>query len=193
RPSEPDWAGGLREAWTPGPKGAEDRLDTFLEERAVEYPGDRDRPDKDGTSALSPHLHFGEISPRQIWHRTLGAGQGKGDSGREAFLRELIWREFSHHLLHHWPHIADAPFNPSYSDFPWRDDPEGLRAWQKGKTGYPIVDAGMRQLWHTGWMHNRVRMIVASFLTKHLLIPWQNGARWFWDTLVDADLANNSA
>lgn len=195
RPTEPDWAGGLRDNWKQGAHEASTRLETFLEEGVCTYPADRDRPDRVGTSTLSPYLHFGEISPRQVWHRTrlwadIHAEAGKGSN---AFLRELIWREFSYHLLHHFPHIADAPFNPVFGDFPWRDDAQALRAWQRGLTGYPIVDAGMRQLWQTGWMHNRVRMIVASFLTKHLLIPWQDGARWFWDTLVDSDLANNSA
>ena len=194
-PTKPDWTGGLRETWTPGAGGAKERLKTFLDERAQTYGGDRDRPDRAGTSALSPHLHFGEISPRQIWNATMQASakSGVGDAGRTAFLRELIWREFSYHLLHHWPHIPEVPFNEAFGDFPWRDDLESLTAWQRGQTGYPIVDAGMRQLWHTGWMHNRVRMIVASFLTKHLLIHWREGAAWFWDTLVDADLANNSA
>ncbi len=195
QPTKPDWAGGLRETWQPGARGALDRLDTFLEERAETYPNDRDRPDRSGTSGLSPHLHFGEISPRQIWQRTLRASQDakSGDKGRVAYLRELIWREFSYHLLHHWPEIPSEPFNKTFGAFPWRDDPESLNKWQRGQTGYPIVDAGMRELWHTGWMHNRVRMIVASFLTKHLLIHWRQGAEWFWDTLVDADLANNSA
>ncbi len=195
RPANPDWAGGLKEHWQPGSDGAKDRLETFLTERATTYPSDRDRPDREGTSALSPHLHFGEISPRQIWRQTMKASaeSGTGDSGRTAFLREIIWREFSHHLLHHWPQISEAPFNATFKRFPWRSDEQSLDAWQRGTTGYPIVDAGMRQLWHTGWMHNRVRMIAASFLTKHLLIHWQEGARWFWDTLVDADLANNSA
>ncbi len=125
--------------------------------------------------------------------RHAAAGANGADRGPEAFLRELVWREFSYHLLHHWPEIPEIPFNPSFAAFPWRKDEAALEAWQRGRTGYPIVDAGMRQLWHTGWMHNRVRMIVASFLTKHLLVSWQDGARWFWDTLVDADLANNSA
>jgi deoxyribodipyrimidine photo-lyase len=195
RPAAPDWAEGLRQAWRPGAAEAKARLEAFLEERVAAYAEDRDRPDRDGTSALSPHLHFGEISPRQVWQRTRHlAGSGDGaDQGPIAFLRELVWREFSYHLLHHWPQIAAAPFNPDFAAFPWQGDQRALTAWQKGRTGYPIVDAGMRQLWCTGWMHNRVRMIVASFLTKHLLVPWQDGARWFWDTLVDADLANNSA
>ncbi len=195
RPTSPDWAEGLRKAWRPGAAGAQARLKTFLEERVAAYDENRDRPDLDGTSALSPHLHFGEISPRQIWQSThhAAAGANGADRGSVAYLRELVWREFSYHLLHHWPEIPDIPFNKDFAAFPWRNDDASLEAWRRGRTGYPIVDAGMRQLWHTGWMHNRVRMIVASFLTKHLLLPWQDGARWFWDTLVDADLANNSA
>jgi deoxyribodipyrimidine photo-lyase len=195
RPSAPDWAKGLRDYWKPGSDEASARLDSFLENGLSTYPENRDRPDRPGTSTLSPYLHFGEISPRQVWHRARLWADVHADAGRDSttYLRELIWREFSYHLLHHFPGIVEAPFNPGFSDFPWRQDAQALKAWQRGLTGYPIVDAGMRQLWRTGWMHNRVRMIVASFLTKHLLIPWQEGARWFWDTLVDADLANNSA
>jgi len=195
RPATPNWAEGFEGRWTPGSEGAQARLELFLEEAVAAYPEERDRPDREGTSALSPHLHFGEISPRQLWHETEAVTQGNGTKakGGASFLREVIWREFSYHLLHHWPEIPAAPFNPSFETFPWQENDVALRAWQKGRTGYPIVDAGMRQLWQTGWMHNRVRMIVASFLTKHLLIPWQEGACWFWDTLVDADLANNSA
>jgi deoxyribodipyrimidine photo-lyase len=146
----------------------------------------RDLPACRGTSRLSPHLHWGEISPRQLWH------QGRGMRGSEAFLRQLVWREFAHHLLHHFPHTAEEPLRPQFASFPWDGDPDLLVAWQKGQTGYPLVDAGMRELWHTGWMHNRVRMVSASFLVKHLLLPWQLGAAWFWDTLVDASLANNT-
>ena len=195
RPTAPDWAQGLRARWRPGGAGAKARLEAFLDERLAGYAHDRDRPDRDGTSSLSAHLHFGEISPRQVWHgvrHLADAGRGE-DGGGEAFLRELVWREFSTHLLAHWPDIAEQPFDPKFAAFAWREDAAALEAWQRGETGYPMVDAGMRQLWRTGWMHNRVRMVVASFLTKHLLIPWQAGARWFWDTLVDADLANNSA
>ena len=190
RPKSPDWAAGLREAWQPGSESAEDRLANFLEGPIGDYARDRDRPDRLGTSSLSPHLHFGEVSPRQVWHQVHLQAEGNGG---QAFLRELIWREFSYHLLNHWPVITEQAFNPTFANFPWQDDAWGLGAWQRGETGYPIVDAGMRQLWATGWMHNRVRMVVASFLTKHLLISWNEGARWFWDTLVDADLANNSA
>lgn len=194
-PVRPDWAGGLRESWQPGEDGAQDRLSTFLSAPVDHYPERRDRPDRQGTSRLSPHLHFGEISPHQVWHAAQGvsAGETRAARGASAFIRQLGWREFSYHLLHHWPDLPEAPFRPVFSEFPWRRDEQALRAWQRGKTGYPIVDAGMRELWHTGWMHNRVRMLVASVLVKHLLIPWQDGEAWFWDTLVDADLANNAA
>lgn len=189
-----DWAAGIREAWEPGCIGARKRLDDFIERGAAHYDAGRDRPDHDGTSRLSPHLHFGEISPRRVWQAVMGrAGSlAKLARGREVYLKELGWREFAHHLLYHFPHTADAPLREQFADFPWEYDRKGLKAWQRGQTGYPIVDAGMRQLWHTGWMHNRVRMIVASFLTKDLRIAWQTGAKWFWDTLVDADLANNT-
>jgi deoxyribodipyrimidine photo-lyase len=192
RPSRPDWAGGLREAWQPGEAGASARLEAFLASALHRYESLRNRPDLPGTSCLSPHLHWGEISPASVWHAAVASGAAQGASV-EAFLRELLWREFSHHLLWHRPEMPEAPLKPAFAAFPWRNDPAALRAWQKGRTGYPIVDAGMRQLWHSGWMHNRVRMITASFLVKHLLIPWQEGAAWFWDTLVDADLAANSA
>ncbi|MDH3701883.1 MAG: DNA photolyase family protein, partial [Alphaproteobacteria bacterium] len=194
-PVAPNWAGGLRETWTPGEDAAKARLDTFIHDAMGRYATDRDIPGVTGTSRLSPHLHFGEIGPRQCWHRVrhaLGSG-GNGHTGGEAFLRELGWREFSTHLLHHWPTLPDQPFRADFAKFPWRDDEASVAAWQRGRTGYPIVDAGMRELWHTGWMHNRVRMVAASFLIKHLLIPWQRGEAWFWDTLVDADLANNAA
>ena len=195
RPSGLGWTKGLCNHWKQGSDQASTILNLFLEKGVRTYPEDRDRPDREGTSILSPYLHFGEISPRQVWHQTRLRSNVRPDlnKGSNAYLRELIWREFSFHLLHHFPKIADEPFNPAFKSFAWKDDVQALSAWQKGMTGYPIVDAGMRQLWQTGWIHNRVRMIVASFLTKHLLIPWQDGARWFWDTLVDADLANNSA
>lgn len=196
QPDAPDWSSGLAATWTPGEAGALARLKTFLGTPLATYGSDRDRPGTQGTSRLSPHLHFGEISPRQVWHavqsRSASKG-GKADAGAESFLRELLWREFSAHLLFHWPHIAHSPFRNEFTTFPWREDGASLNAWQQGETGYPIVDAGMRELWTTGWMHNRVRMVAASFLVKHLLMPWQDGAEWFWDTLVDADLANNSA
>jgi deoxyribodipyrimidine photo-lyase len=191
-----DWAGGLRKAWRPGSAGAADLLKRFLKEALVNYGEARNRPDLAGTSRLSPHLHFGEISPRQIWHavrrqadlENIPESTWRGGQ----FLAEIGWREFAHHLLYHFPHTAEQPLRREFARFPWRKDAGRLKAWQQGRTGYPIVDAGMRELWTTGWMHNRVRMIVASFLVKDLLISWQDGARWFWDTLVDADLAQNT-
>jgi deoxyribodipyrimidine photo-lyase len=191
-----DWAAGLRAAWQPGEHGANAQLERFLDEGLTHYTDDRNRPDRVGSSRLSPHLHFGEIGPRQVWHavqtraaldRTAGTA-----GGADGYLRQIGWREFAHHLLFHFPHTTDAPLREAFARFPWNEDASALRAWQRGRSGYPIVDAGMRELWATGWMHNRVRMIVASFLVKDLLLPWQAGARWFWDTLVDADLANNT-
>ncbi len=191
-----DWAAGLRAAWQPGEVGAEVQLERFVADGIGGYASERDRPDHDGVSQLSPHLHFGEISPRRIWHEVERAADLPGAStsaqGAEAYLRQLVWREFAHHLLFHFPHTAEQPLRPEFAAFPWREDVSALKAWQRGRTGYPLVDAGMRQLWRTGWMHNRVRLVAASFLVKHLLIPWQVGAAWFWDTLVDADLANNT-
>jgi deoxyribodipyrimidine photo-lyase len=184
---EVDWAGGLAAEWTPGEPGAGERLERFLEQPVARYAAARDLPAVEGTSRLSPHLHFGEIGPRQVWHEIHGRG-----IQADRYLTELGWREFAHHLLHHFPSTPEQPLRPEFERFPWRDDPDGLRAWQRGRTGFPLVDAGLRQLWETGWMHNRVRMVAASFLVKDLLIPWQQGARWFWDTLVDADLANNT-
>ncbi len=195
-PTKPDWAKGLREHWQPGEQGARNLLNRFIDEGLSNYAEGRDRPDKTFTSRLSPHLHWGEISPQQVWHTARGAiarAEGALDGNGEKFLKEILWREFSYHLLHHWPDFPDQPFKKEYADFPWSQDAKALAKWQTGQTGYPIVDAGMRELWHTGLMHNRVRMIVASFLIKDLLIPWQTGERWFWDTLVDADIASNSA
>ncbi len=188
------WDGGLRASWQPGEAGAQARLRRFLDEAIGGYRERRDFPGEIGTSKLSPHLHFGEISPRQIRAAIEGADPGRATWRDNAafYLRELGWREFSHHLLYHFPGTAQAPLNPRFLDFPWREDTRDLRAWQQGQTGIPIVDAGMRELWHSGWMHNRVRMVVASFLTKNLRLHWLHGARWFWDTLVDADLANNT-
>jgi deoxyribodipyrimidine photo-lyase len=177
-----DWACGLRETWSPGEAAASRQMKQFRKSALSAYSIERDRPDHRGTSRLSPHLHFGEISARQIWH----------SMDAEAFLRQIAWREFSHHLLFHFPHTPQEPQRSEFRSFPWRIDANALAAWTRGKTGYPLVDAGMRELWHTGWMHNRVRMLTASFLVKHLMIPWQEGAAWFWDTLVDADLANNT-
>lgn len=196
QPEKPDWASGLAATWTPGEASALTRLDAFVKKALATYGTDRDQPGKGGTSRLSPHLHFGEISPRQLWHAVKSAAvkkKGKTRAGAESFLRELLWREFSAHLLFHWPHITHSPFRNNFAAFPWRKDEPGLKAWQQGNTGYPIVDAGMRELWATGWMHNRVRMIAASFLVKDLLVPWQRGEEWFRDTLVDADPANNAA
>jgi deoxyribodipyrimidine photo-lyase len=194
-PTKPDWAGGLRETWTPGEAGAHARLETFLEEAVATYHDDRERPDREATSRLSPHLRFGEISPAICWHAAQAFGDNTAGTrkGVEKFVKELAWREFSYHLLHNFPALPDAPFRPEFARFGWRDAPDELSRWQRGQTGYPIVDAGMRELWATGWMHNRVRMIVASFLTKDLLVPWQQGEAWFWETLVDADLASNAA
>ena len=188
-PRSPDWAGGLREAWVPGEQAATARLEAFLEEGLTNYHQLRDRPDLLGTSRLSPYLANGEISLRTCWHAVRMREPG---GGQEAFLRELAWREYSQHLLYHRPDLAEAPYRPDFRRLKWRRDEAGLEAWTRGRTGYPMVDAGMRQLWSCGWMHNRVRMITASFLTKHLLLPWQMGEEWFWDTLVDADLASNA-
>ena len=196
-PSAPDWAGGLRDAWTPGEAGAKARLESFLDEGLAHYQDGRNRPDKPYVSRLSPHLHWGELSPGQVWYATELAAERSGDkktrSAAWSFLRELGWRDFSYNLLFHWPTLPDENWKPAFDDFPWADDPEGMEAWRRGRTGYPIVDAGIRQLWATGYMHNRVRMIAGSFLIKDLLVHWREGARWFWDTLVDADLASNSA
>jgi len=190
------WAGGMRATWQPGELGASAGLKKFIAGAFDDYAERRNHPDVTGTSRISPHLHFGEISPRQVWHglrkmaarRKLPVAKWRGSQ----FLAEIGWREFAHHLLYHFPHTPIEPLRADFKKFPWRKNAAWLRAWQKGRTGYPIVDAGMRELWTTGWMHNRVRMIVASFLAKDLLLSWQEGARWFWDTLVDADLAQNT-
>ncbi len=191
-----NWAGGLHFAWQPGECGAAANLSRFMDSAFDDYSEQRNRPDAAGTSRLSPHLHFGEISPRQVWHGLSKMAAIRGlpiEKWRHSqFLAELGWREFAHHLLYHFPHTPTEPLRADFNKLPWRMDPAHMSAWQKGLTGYPIVDAGMRELWTTGWMHNRVRMVVASFLVKDLLIPWQEGARWFWDTLVDADLAQNT-
>ena len=194
-PTQPDWAEGLRNNWTPGEFGAHSRLEAFLGTALTAYASGRDRPDQENTSRLSPHLHFGEVSPAAVWHtvKSWSASQGYEGKGLEVFLKELVWREFSAHLLCHFHQLPSEPLRTQFKAFPWSDDPVRLQAWQQGQTGFPIVDAGMRQLWHTGWMHNRVRMITASFLIKDLLIHWREGEAWFWDTLVDADLASNAA
>jgi deoxyribodipyrimidine photo-lyase len=194
-PTRPDWAGGLRDTWTPGELAAQQRLETFLQSGVAGYATRRDRPDHDATSRLSPHLRFGEISPRQVWHAAhFALAERPALSGdMEKFLSELGWREFCRHLLFDVPDLSTRNLQPSFDAFPWRHDEGALAAWQRGRTGYPIVDAGMRELWHTGVMHNRVRMVAASFLVKHLLIDWREGEKWFWDTLVDADPASNPA
>ncbi|RMF74344.1 MAG: deoxyribodipyrimidine photo-lyase [Acidobacteria bacterium] len=188
------WDEGLEDCWTPGRSGALARLERFLEHGLARYRDERDRPAAEAVSRLSPHLRFGEIGAREVWHavRRHQAREGLADEVVEPFLRQLAWREFGAHLLYHFPHTIDEPLDRRFGSFPWRHDEAALAAWSRGRTGYPIVDAGMRELWRTGWMHNRVRMIVASLLTRHLLIPWQAGARWFEDTLVDADPGNNT-
>ena len=195
-PRKPDWAGGLRAAWTPGEKSAARRLATFLDEDVRDYAERRDFPNADATSRLSPHLAFGEISPRQIWAATRHAMAvvPRMQRGCDKFLAEIGWREFSYCLLFHSPDLATKNFDARFDRFEWaRADEKTMTAWRAGRTGYPIVDAGMRELWATGVMHNRVRMIVASFLVKHLLIDWRVGEQWFWETLCDADPANNAA
>ncbi|MCW5735368.1 MAG: deoxyribodipyrimidine photo-lyase [Enhydrobacter sp.] len=187
-PTAPDWSGGLGATWKPGEATAVTRLADFLDDALLDYRKGRDVPSKSATSRLSPHLAFGEIGPRQIWHATTSRGDSPAG---EKFLAELGWREFAYSLLFHSDNLAQRNFRPEFDRFPWLAEDVSLDAWRRGRTGYPIVDAGMRELWTTGWMHNRVRMIAASFLTKDLLIDWRVGERWFWDTLVDADAANN--
>jgi len=195
-PHSPDWSSRFTDIWAPGEHQAQARLSEFLSQRASDYHDRRNTPGVHGTSRLSPHLHFGEISPRQIWHGAVNAGQRHSECG-QVFLSEIAWREFSYNLLYHFPDLPHANFQARFNGFEWENDPGTktrlLKAWQTGQTGYPIVDAGMRELWATGWMHNRVRMIVASFLIKDLMIDWRDGEAWFWDTLVDADLASNAA
>jgi len=187
-PQHPDWATGFAD-WQPGEEGAEARLSAFHDE-AARYEQCRNLPSEEGTSRLSPHLHFGEVSPRQVWHAVADAGGSVG-----TFLGEVGWRDYAQGVIRQFPAYGRDNARAAFNAMPWRSGPEAeadLSAWQRGRTGYPIVDAGMRQLWATGWMHNRVRMIAASFLIKHLLIDWREGERWFWDTLVDADYGNNS-
>ncbi|MEM9682135.1 MAG: deoxyribodipyrimidine photo-lyase [Pseudomonadota bacterium] len=194
-PTEPDWATGFSEPWEPGEAGAHRQAERFQHEAVVGYKTARDIPGVPGTSRLSPHLHFGEIGPRQLWHAVSFWADEQPSTvseGATAFLRELGWREFNYHLLYHFPNLVRSNIDTAFDAFEWRDDDAALTAWQRGRTGYPIVDAGMRELWQTGWMHNRVRMAAASFLVKHLLIDWRVGEEWFWDTLVDADPANNA-
>lgn len=206
------WATRFAEVWQPGEAGARLRLARALRGPLTAYAEDRDRPDLESTSRLSPHIHWGELSARQVWVAVAGelaeAGldleaavgppswDGEQAPGLRrsagAFLRQLGWREFGHHLLRHFPQTPERPLHQRFAAFPWRDDPPALEAWRRGRTGYPFVDAGMRELWAIGWMHNRARLVAASFLVKHLLLPWRSGEEWFWDTLVDADLANNA-
>ena len=190
------WDTGIQESWTIGEDGATEALEQLLDQRLETYSEGRDRPGQIGTSRLSPYLHFGQISPHQIWEAVTEHAAAEDTAtthaASEDYLREIIWREYAYHLLFHFSHTPTKPLKEQYADFPWNERTGHYDAWCRGQTGYPMVDAGMRELWHTGWMHNRVRMIVASFLIKHLLIPWQKGAAWFWDTLVDADLASNT-
>lgn len=190
------WFLKLEKHWQPGEDHSRQALKEFLKEDVLSYPSDRDCPSIDGTSQMSMALHFGELSAWQVWqHGQACLRKQNNKKDKEAvwsFLRQLGWREFSLHLLHFFPRTESQPLDEKFKRFPWRKNKKAFQKWQQGQTGYPIVDAGMRQLWETGWMHNRVRMIVASFLTKDLLIPWQQGAEWFWDTLVDANLANNT-
>ncbi len=195
-PHHPDWAGGLREKWTPGEAGAQKRLAHFIDQALKDYATGRDFADRQSTSLLSAHLRFGEISPRQIWRAMQHALESGAIDPRngDKFLAEVGWREFSYHLLFYNPDLAIKNFNQRFDAFSWpHENKAHLLAWQRGLTGYPIVDAGMRELWQTGYMHNRVRMIAASFLIKHLMIDWRTGEKWFWDTLCDADPANNAA
>lgn len=195
-PTKPDWAGGLRAAWTPGEAAGHKRLSAFTGETLKGYAEARERADIDGTSRLSPYLRFGEISPAQAWHAAKLALEESGSARPrpadvEKFHAELAWRDFAHHQLRGYPNIADAPMREQFADFPWLAERKTFAAWTKGMTGYPLIDAAMRDLWARGWMPNRLRMVVGSFLVKHLLLDWRRGEKWFWDTLVDADPANN--
>ncbi|EAU40527.1 DNA photolyase [Fulvimarina pelagi HTCC2506] len=195
-PTKPDWSGGIADFWTPGEKAAHDRFETFCDDLLSDYHKGRERPYADDTSRMSPYLRWGEISPYRLWHTAQAYANRRKtvpDEAIRTFLQELVWRDFNYHLLFHFGPLADKNFNDRFDNFSWRSSKKDLKAWQNGLTGYPIVDAGMRQLWKTGWMHNRVRMIVGSFLTKDLLIDWRDGERWFWDTLVDGDIASNTA
>ncbi len=186
-----DWDAGFPKRWTPTLEGASKALHAFLDGPVDHYEKKRDCPAEAGTSRLSPYLAHGQLGPRQVWAAVHASGAVDRGAGYK-YLSEIAWREFGYHLLVHFPHTPFEALSDAYRRFPWEPDKAALEAWRRGCTGYPIVDAGMRELWHTGWMHNRVRMVVASLLVKHLLQPWQDGARWFWDTLVDADLASNT-
>jgi len=191
-PTKPDWSAGFS-SWMPGEAGASQRLTDFVDTALATYGQDRDVPAIEGTSRLSPHLHFGEISPKACWRAAVSSVHRSGiaEAQAEKFLAELGWREFNTQIASRHENLATVNFSRTFDRFPWLDNTAGFQAWTRGETGYPIVDAGMRQLWQTGWMHNRVRMVVASFLTKHLMIDWRKGEQWFWDTLVDADPASN--
>ncbi len=195
-PTNPDWADGWHYMWVPGETGAANQLDRFLENGLLGYGELRNRPDlPHHCSHLSPHLHFGEISPRQVCAKAnFTADQNFAvEKDVAKFIAQIGWRDFSNHLMFHFPEITKRNWKPAFDNYPWVENPEQLKAWQRGQTGYPMVDAGMRELWHTGYMHNRIRMLVASFLVKHLRIHWSAGEAWFWDTLLDADMANNKA
>ncbi len=192
-PTTPDWSKGFNEDWQPGEEGAQEKLRLFISDGISNYADGRNMPGEASTSRLSPHLAMGEISPFQIWHSTNGLEDRHSPRDVEVFRKEVVWREFAYHLLFHFPKLSTKNFNESFDTFLWASKPELIDAWKRGQTGYPIVDAGMRQLWQTGWMHNRVRMAAASFLIKHLLADWRTGEEWFWDTLVDACPANNPA
>lgn len=193
-PTAPDWSTGF-DVWTPGEAAGRERLHAFVDGALADYSRGRDSPSEDGSSRLSPHLHWGEVGPAQVWRCVQAAGEsGRASQAQgDKLLSELAWREFNHQLMAERPTLATQPVKAPFARMPWRSDRAEFRAWSRGRTGYPIVDAGMRQLWETGWMHNRVRLVAASFLVKHLLHDWREGERWFWDTLVDADPANNPA
>jgi deoxyribodipyrimidine photo-lyase len=188
----PNWSQQMDQHWTPGETSALKSLNAFVKDRLENYQTNRNRLDIPGWSAMSPHIHFGEVSVRRIFHSMTQEPHWADEPNSEHFLREIGWREFAQHLLNHFPSTTQSPLRDQFRSFPWANNPQHLKAWQRGMTGYPVVDAAMRQLWAQGWMPNRARMIVASFLCKHLLISWKEGAEWFWDTLVDADLASNT-
>lgn len=194
-PKKPNWAKDFKNHWQIGEKAALKKLENFLEHKIQFYAQYRDIPEKKSTTTLSPHLHFGEISPRTIIYHLNNLEKTNPilQQNINKLKSEIGWREFSYSLLYYYPTLMESPLNKKFDKFDWQNDAGLLEKWQKGLTGYPLIDAGMRELWKTGYMHNRVRMVVASFLTKHLLIHWAEGEKWFWDTLVDADLANNSA
>ncbi|KQT88493.1 deoxyribodipyrimidine photo-lyase [Aurantimonas sp. Leaf443] len=195
-PTRPDWSKGFAEAWTPGESAAHERFSTFCDDLLDGYVKGRETPGEDGTSRMSPYLRFGEISPHRLWHGAHDVARRRKsipEKALQTFRQELVWRDFNYHILFHFDALPEANFNARFDRMPWRRAKSDLAAWQKGMTGYPIVDAGMRQLWEMGWMHNRVRMIVGSFLTKDLLLDWRAGEAWFWDTLVDGDIGSNTA